>query len=90
MIIKPIGKRVLIKPLKAEEKTMGGIILTSSYSQVNSNMGEIVAIGDSNNMKILKIGDKIIHLDNVGTKIKDGNDEYIIIDFDDIVGIVEI
>lgn len=90
MIIKPIGKRVLIKPLKAEEKTMGGIILTSSYSQVNSNMGEIVAIGDSNNMKILKIGDKIIHLDNVGTKIKDGNDEYIIIDFDDIVGIVEL
>lgn len=90
MIIKPIGKRVLIKPLKAEEKTMGGIILTSSYSQVNSNMGEIVAIGDSNNMKIFKIGDKIIHLDNAGTKIKDGNDEYIIIDFDDIVGIVEI
>lgn len=90
MIIKPIGKRVLIKPLKAEEKTMGGIILTSSYSQVDSNMGEIVAIGDSNNMKILKIGDKIIHLDNVGTKIKDGNDEYIIIDFEDIIGIIEL
>lgn len=90
MIIKPIGERVLIKPLKAEEKTMGGIFLTSSYSQVNSNMGEIIAIGDSNSMKILKVGDKIIHLDNAGTKIKDGNDEYIIIDFKDIVGIVEL
>ena len=88
MSIKPIGNRVLIKTPKAEERTVGGIILTPS-SKSNSNIGEVIAVGNGEDVKILKIGDRVIHSEYAGTKVKDGNEEYIIIDFDSILGIIE-
>lgn len=89
MSIRPIGNRVLIKALKAEEKTAGGIILTPSSSKANPNVGEVIAVGNGEDVKILKKGDCIIHSEYTGTKVKDGNEEYIIIDFDSILGIME-
>lgn len=89
MSIKPLGNRVVIKSLKAEEKTVGGIILTSSSSKSAPNIGEIVAVGDGDKVKGIKIGDHIIHSDYAGTKVKDNNEEYTIVNFDDVLGIIE-
>ncbi len=88
MSVRPIGNRVLIKTPKAEERTAGGIILTPS-SKSNSNIGEVIAVGNGEDVKILKTGDRVIHSEYAGTKVKDGNEEYIIIDFDSILGIIE-
>lgn len=89
MSIRPIGNRVLIKAIKTEEKTIGGIILTPSSSKVNPNVGEVIAVGNGEEVKILKVGDHIIHSEYAGTKVKDNNEEYIIIDFDAVLGIIE-
>lgn len=89
MSIRPIGNRVLIKPLKVEEKTVSGIILTSSPSKANPNVGEVIAVGNGEDVKILKVGDHIIHSEYAGTKVKDNNEEYTIIDFDAVLGIIE-
>lgn len=89
MSIRPIGNRVLIKALKAEEKTAGGIILTPSSSKSNPNVGEVIAVGNGEDVKILKAGDRIIHSEYAGTKVKDENEEYIIIDFDSVLGIID-
>lgn len=89
MSIRPIGNRVLIKPLKVEEKTVSGIILTSSPSKANPNVGEVIAVGNGEDVKVLKVGDHIIHSEYAGTKVKDNNEEYTIIDFDAVLGIIE-
>lgn len=89
MSIKPIGNRILIKALKAEEKTLGGIILTPSSSKVSPNISEVVALGNGEKIKDIKVGDHVIHSEYSGTKVKDKDEEYIIIDFDDILGIIE-
>ena len=46
-------------------------------------------MGNGEDVKILKTGDRIIHSEYAGTKVKDGNEEYTIIDFDFILGIIE-
>lgn len=89
MSIKPIGNRILIKALKAEEKTLGGIILTPSSSKVSPNISEVLALGNGEKIKDIKVGDHVIHSEYSGTKVKDKDEEYIIIDFDDILGIIE-
>ena len=89
MSIRPIGNRVLIKPLKVEEKTVSGIILSSSPSKANPNVGEVIAVGNGEDVKVLKVGDHIIHSEYAGTKVKDNNEEYTIIDFDAVLGIIE-
>lgn len=89
MSIKPVGDRLLVKPVKAEEKTSSGIILTSSASKANPNVAEVIAIGNGEKIKDVKIGDKIIHSEYAGTKVKDNNEEYIIIDFESVLGIME-
>ena len=89
MSIRPIGNRVLIKTPKAEETTVGGIILTPSSLKSNPNIGEVIAVGNGEDVKILKRGDRIIRSEYAGTKVKDGDEEYTIIDFDSILGIIE-
>lgn len=88
MSIKPIGNRILIKSLKIEEKTLGGIILTPSSSKVSPNISEVIAMGNGDKIKDIKIGDHIIHSEYSGTKVKDKNEEFTIIDFDDVLGVI--
>lgn len=89
MSIRPLGNRILIKALKAEEKTSGGIILTLTYSEASPNISEVVAVGNGEKIKDIKIGDHIIHSLYCGTKVKEGNEEYAIIDFDEVLGIID-
>ena len=89
MSIRPLGNRILIKALKTEEKTSGGIILASSSSKSVPNVSEVIAVGNGDKIKDIEIGDHVIHSEYCGTKIKDNGEEYIIADFDDILGIMD-
>lgn len=90
MNIKPIGERILVEKLKKEEKTVSGIILAASSAENNQNIMEIVSIGSGEKVSNeFKIGDKIISSEYSGTTIKHNNKEYKILNFDDILGIVE-
>lgn len=90
MSIKPIGERILAKNLKHAEKTASGIILAASSLEKNENIMKIVAIGNGDNVsKEFKLGDKIICSSYSGTKVKYDNEEYLIIDFEHILGIIE-
>ena len=89
MSIRLLGNRVLIKALKKEEKTSGGIILTPAYSEASPNISEVVVIGNGDKIKDIKVGDHIIHSQYCGTKVKEGNEEYTIIDFDEVLGIID-
>lgn len=96
MAIQPLGDRVLIKPLEAEEKTKGGIVLPDTAKE-KPQEGEVVAVGsgkllDSGSVKPLevKVGNKVLYGKYSGTEVttKEG-DEYLIMREEDIFAIIK-
>jgi chaperonin GroES len=90
MTVKPLGDRVLIKRLEAEEKTKGGIILAGSAKE-QPQMAEVIAAGpgtDEVKMEV-KAGDKVIFSKYAGTEIKVDEETLIIMSQKDILAIVE-
>lgn len=89
MNIKPIGDRVLIKTLKQEEQTASGIFLAESSSEEKKEQGEIVALGGGDLVKDseLAVGQKII-FGGWPKEIKDNGEIYKIIQFEEILAII--
>ena len=92
--ISPLGDRVVIKRLEAEEKTKSGIVLTGTAKE-RPQEAEVVAVGpgkveDGKEIKMeVKVGDKVLYSKYAGTEVKMGDEEYIILKQDDILAVVE-
>ncbi len=94
MKLVPLGDRVVLKQLEAEEKTKSGIILTSA-AQEKPQEAEVVAVGpggvvDGKEVTIqVKEGQKVIYSKYAGTEVKLDGNEYIIVRQSDILAVVE-
>lgn len=88
--IKPLGTRVVIKKLEAEEKTQGGIILASAAKE-KPQMAEVVAVGPGTKDEVMELseGDRVVFSKYAGTEIKYGGEEFTIMNQSDILAIVE-
>lgn len=90
MKIKPIGKRVLVKTINLEEKTSTGIILIQNNEEKNYRIGEIISLGnDSEVNSLFSINDKVIFSKKSGVKINDSSKEQILLNLEEIFGIIE-
>ncbi len=93
MNLKPLADRVVLKRTEAEEKTKGGIILTSA-AQEKPEVYEVIVVGpggmvDGNEVKMeVKAGDKVIMGKYTGTTVKLDGEEYTIVRQSDILAIV--
>ncbi len=93
MNLRPLGDRVVIKKIEAEEKTRSGIVLPSTAKE-QPQMAEVIAIGvevenDEKTKGQLKVGDKIIFSKYAGTEIKVENKEVTVLKFTDILAVIE-
>lgn len=88
--IKPLGVRVVLKRVEAQEKTQGGLILSSTAKE-QPQVAEIVAAGPGTKDEAmeLKVGDRVIFSKYAGTEIKYEGEEYIIMKQEDVLAIVE-
>ena len=89
-MIRPLGARVVIKKIEAEEKTEGGLILPSQ-SKEDHQYAEVVAVGpgtDDEPMEV-KVGDKVVFSKYGGTDIKHEGEEYTIMRQSDILAVIE-
>ncbi|WP_028856470.1 co-chaperone GroES [Psychrilyobacter atlanticus] len=86
MKIKPIGNRILVEPLKAEEKTFSGIILPSSGEAKSSNMGVVVALGNINDE--INLGDKVFFKPHSGIEIPDSDKTFLILEVEEILAVI--
>ena len=86
MKIQPIGDRILVKTVDAEEKTAGGIYIPQT-AQEKTQEGEVLAVGDDEEIKV-KTGDKIIYDKYAGTTIKVEGEERLIIKAADVLAVV--
>ena len=94
MNIKPLGDRVVIQNVEAEETTRSGIVLPGSAKE-KPQMAEVLAVGPGGNVDgkeitmQVKPGDKVIYSKYAGNEIKLDGKELIIVRQSDILGIVE-
>ena len=94
MKLRPLGDKVVLKQLEAEETTKSGIILAAK-AQEKPQEAEVVAVGpggviDGKEVKMqVNVGEKVIYQKYAGTEVKLGDEEYIIVKQSDIVAVVE-
>jgi chaperonin GroES len=95
MKIRPLGDRILVKPIKEEEKTKGGIIIPDTAKE-KPQEGKVVAVGKgkvTEEGKLLvpdvKAGDKILFGKYAGSEVKLEGEEHLILREDDILGVLE-
>ena len=94
MKLVPVGDKVVLKQLLAEETTKSGIVLPGQAKE-KPQQAEVVAVGpggvgDGKEVTMqVKVGDKVIYSKYAGTDVKLGDDEYIVVKQNDIVAIVE-
>jgi chaperonin GroES len=94
MNLKPLGDRVIVKPMEAEEKTKGGIILPDTAKEKPIE-GTIVAVGpgrvsdDGKTIKMeVKAGDKVLYGKYSGTEVTVDGEEYLIMRESDVFAII--
>jgi chaperonin GroES len=94
MNVKPLEDRVVVKPMDAEQKTSGGIIIPDNAKE-KPQKGEVVAIGpgkvNDKGQKIemtLKKGDKILYGKYSGSEITIDGKEYLIVRESDVLAII--
>ena len=94
MKLVPLGDRVVLKQLEAEETTKSGIVLPGQ-AQEKPQQAEVIAVGpggvvEGKEVKMeVKVGNKVIYSKYAGTEVKMDGTEYIIVKQNDILAIVE-
>ena len=94
--LKPLGDRLVVKPIEQEETTAGGILLPETAKE-KPQEGEVVAAGpgkldDSGNRVVMevKVGDRVLYAKYAGTEIKlEGDDKVLILKETDVLALVE-
>ena len=93
--ITPLGDRVLIRRVEAEEKTKGGIVLPDTAKE-KPREGIVVAVGKGRLLEngervpfTVKPKDRILFSSYAGTEVKLEGDEYLILGEDEILGIIQ-
>jgi len=91
MNIIPLGSRILVKPLKEEEKTSSGIVLPDTIDKEKKAEGEIIALGNGEKLAKLNLkpGMKVLFKKWGGEEVKNNGEDYKILNHDDVIAIIE-
>jgi chaperonin GroES len=89
MNIKPLADRVLILPVPAEEKTIGGIIIPDTAKE-KPLQGKVVAVGNGTKDEemVIAVGDQVLYGKYAGTEIEHEGVKYLIMRQSDVLAIV--
>lgn len=94
MELRPLFDRIVIKPLKTESKTEGGIMLPA-VAQEKSQLATVISVGegglvDGKEVKmVVKPKDKILYSKYAGTEVKFEGEELIVIRQTDVLAVIE-
>lgn len=91
MNIKPLGDRILVKPLQQEQTTASGIVLPETGEKEKKAQGEIISIGDGEKIKKLnlQIGDKVLFGKYAGDDVEVEKQELKILKDDEILAVIQ-
>jgi chaperonin GroES len=93
--LKPLGDRVVLKPVEREEKTKSGIVLPDTAKE-KPQEGEVQAVGSGrildNGSKVpneLSVGDRVLYAKYAGNEFKVDDTEYLIISEKDVLAVID-
>jgi chaperonin GroES len=94
MQFKPLHDRLLLKPVEAETRTKGGLIIPDT-AQEKPMQGKVVAVGKGRRLEDgrllaldVKVGDQVLYGKWSGTEVKIGGEDHVILKEEDLFGIV--
>jgi chaperonin GroES len=92
--LRPLGDRVVVRPIEQEEVTASGLVLPDTAKE-KPQRGEIIAVGpgrlndDGDRLPMdVSTGDEVLFAKYAGTEVKVGEDEYLIISEKDVLAVV--
>jgi chaperonin GroES len=85
--LRPIGERALVRPVEQEETTASGIVLPETAKD-KPQTARIIAIGDLEDGEVSE-GDLVVFAKYSGTQVTLDGEDYLILDADDLLGIIE-
>jgi len=88
MKLRPIGERVILKPIETEERTKSGIYLPKSEDKKQGKVFEIGTMKDGSLMPLQK-GDKVLYGGYSNEEIELDGEKYLIVEFKDILAKIE-
>jgi len=93
--LKPLGDRIVVERLEAEEKTKGGIVLPDSAKE-KPKEGKVIAVGEGKMLEDgkrsslqVKIGDRVIFSSYAGTEVTVDEKELVVMREEDVLAIIE-
>lgn len=89
MNIKPLADRVLILPMAAEEKTVGGIIIPDTAKE-KPLQGKVIAVGNGTKEEemVIAVGDQVLYGKYSGTELEFEGEKYLIMRQSDVLAIL--
>jgi chaperonin GroES len=82
--LQPLGARVLVKITPEETTTKSGLVLPDTAKE-KPQRGEVVAVGDDDEMINVKVGDKVLFPKYTGTEFKIEDEDYLVIESGDLL-----
>jgi len=96
MQIRPLGDRVVVRPISKEETTKSGIVIPETMEKERPEQGEIIAVGpgkiSENGQRTpmdVKVGDRVLFSKYGPSEIKIEREEYLVIKEEDILAILQ-
>ncbi|MEN9558011.1 MAG: hypothetical protein RL141_380 [Candidatus Parcubacteria bacterium] len=94
--LRPLGDRIIVKPVAREEMTKAGIILPDTADKERPEQGEVISVGpgrvlDNGNVAPMnvKVGDKIVFKKYSPDEVKIEGEEYLVLAESDVMAVVE-
>ena len=91
MQLKPLGDRIVVKPLQEEEVTKSGIVLPDTVEEEKKEQGEVISVGNGEKITKLgiKAGDKVLFEKYSGEDVTVEEIEYKVLKDEDVLAIIE-
>ena len=88
--IQPLADRVLVRPVAAEEKTIGGIIIPDSAKE-EPLRGEVIAVGNGtkDEAMVVNAGDQVLYGKYAGTELEYEGEKFLIMRQSDVLAILK-
>ncbi|MCD6097082.1 co-chaperone GroES [bacterium] len=94
--LRPLGNHIIVKPIKEDRATKAGIVLPDTAEEEKPEKGEVIAVGPGKILENgkrqtpdLKVGDKIIFKKYSPDEIKVDDVEYLVLEEDDVLAVIE-
>lgn len=94
MKLRPLGDKIVVKRVEAEEKTSGGIVLPDTAKE-KPQRGKVVSVGSGRTLDsgetaplTVKVGDEVLFTSYAGTEVKVDGDELLVMDESDVLAVL--